>query len=143
MDEATVRDAEIVEYTEDLMPEGRVICPLFNKVMIRKDEAPERQGVIWIPPTVRADQPVLSGTVVACGPDSRFVSPEDYVVFSQYAGSNVRVDGITYVVMREEDIHVIIRSAPTNAKRRHKAETAKQGLPGENQETATEEVRRR
>jgi chaperonin GroES len=141
MDEETIRDAEVVEYTQDLMPEGRVICPLFNKVMIRKDEAPEKHGVIWIPPTVRADQPVLSGTVVACGPDARFTSPEDYVVFSQYAGSNIRVDGITYVVMKEEDVHVIIRSVLTDAKRRHKAKTAKQGLPGKDQETAAETVR--
>lgn len=135
MVEEKIRDAEVVEYTEDLMPEGRVICPLFDKVMIRKDEAPEKHGVIWIPPTVRADQPVLSGTVVACGPDTRFVSPQDYVVFSQYAGSNIRVDGITYVVMKELDVHVIIRSVLTDAKqrkRRGKAETAGQGLPGEN-----------
>jgi chaperonin GroES len=116
-------------YDPSGMPEGRLILPLFDKVMIRKDEAPEKAGVIWIPPTVRADQPVLSGTVVACGPDSKFTSPEDYVVFSQYAGSNIRVDGNTYVVMRENDIHVIIRSEDAD-KRRRKAETPKQGVPG-------------
>ena len=99
-----------VTYDKSGMPEGRIVLPLFNKVMIRKDEAPEKQGVIWIPPTVRADQPVLSGTVIATGPDTRFTSPGDYVVFSQYAGSMVRVDGNTYVVMKEEDIHTIIRS---------------------------------
>jgi chaperonin GroES len=100
---------KVVEYNKSGMPEGRLVLPLFNKVMIRKDEAPERVGVIWVPPTVRADQPVLSGTVVAVGADARYVSPGDYVVFSQYAGSNVRVDGISYVVMKEEDVHVIIR----------------------------------
>jgi chaperonin GroES len=108
--QAVIRKDEVVEYVESGMPEGRLIMPLFNKVMIRKDEAPEKAGVIWIPPTVRADQPVLSGTVIATGPDSRYLSPGDYVVFSQYAGSNVKVDGINYVVMKEEDVHVIIRS---------------------------------
>ena len=139
MDEETIRDAEVIEYTESLMPEGRVICPLADKVMIKKDEAPEKHGVIWIPPTVRSDQPVLSGTVVACGPDARFTSPEDYVVFSQYAGSNIRVDGNMYVVMREADIHVIIRSVLTDAnKRRRKTETPKQGVPGKDQKAAAE-----
>jgi len=110
MDEASLRDKEVIEYAEGLMPEGRIICPLFAKVLIKKDEAPEKHGVIWIPPTVRADQPVLSGTIVACGPDTRLTSPGDYVVFSQYSGSMVKVDGIAYVVMKEEDVHVIIRS---------------------------------
>jgi len=111
MAKASVRTKEqVVEYVDSGMPDGRLVLPLFNKVMIRKDEAPEKQGVIWIPPTVRADQPVLSGTVVASGPDTRFTSPGDYVVFSQYAGSMVRVDGVVYVVMKEEDVHVIIRS---------------------------------
>jgi len=109
MDEASVRE-KVIAYVKALMPEGRIICPLFDKVLIRKDEAPEKHGVIWIPPTVRADQPVLSGTIVACGPDTRLVSPGDYVVFSQYSGSMVKVDGINYVVMHEADVHVIIRS---------------------------------
>jgi chaperonin GroES len=99
-----------VSYIASGMPEGRLVLPLFDKVMIRKDESPEKMGVIWIPPTIRADQPVLSGTVISVGPDARFVSPGDYVVFSQYAGSNVRVDGNVYVVMAEKDIHTIIRS---------------------------------
>ncbi len=106
---ASVREAK-VEYTESQMPEGRIVLPLFDKVLIRKDEAPEKQGVIWIPPTVRADQPVMSGTVVAVGPDARLLTPGDYVVFSQYAGANVRVDGNVYTVMKEIDIHTIIRS---------------------------------
>jgi chaperonin GroES len=109
--------------------------------MIRKDDAPEKHGVIWIPPTVRAEQPVLSGTVVACGPDARLVSPEDYVVFSQYAGSNIRVDGNTYVVMKEEDIHVVIRSVLTDAKRHNKTKAAKQGFPGEDQKAASKTFR--
>lgn len=105
-----LKDLESVEYLEHMMPVGRIICPLFDKVMIKRDEAPEKHGVIWIPPTVRAEQPVLSGVVGACGPDVRLVSPGDYVVFSQYAGSMVKVDGTAYAVMKEADIHVIIRS---------------------------------
>jgi len=109
MAQEDVRGSKI-EYVKSGMPEGRVVLPTFDKVVIRKDEAPEKVGVIWVPPTVRADQPVLSGTVIATGADTRFVSPGDYVVFSQYAGSMVRVDGNVYVVMLEKDIHTIIRS---------------------------------
>jgi chaperonin GroES len=109
MDKATIRDKEVV-YGKAGMPKDRVVLPTFDKVLIRRDEAPERIGIVWIPPTVRADQPVLSGTVVATGPLTQYVSPGEYVVFSQYAGSNVKVDGINYIVMREGDVHVIIRS---------------------------------
>jgi len=99
-----------VPYDEGMMPNGRVILPLFNKVLIRKDDAPEKKGVIWIPPTVRDSQPVLSGTIVAVGPDVKYLLPGDYVVFSQYSGSQIKVDGQTYTAMKEEDVHVIIRS---------------------------------
>jgi len=107
---AFIRETVKVDYDRQGMPEGRIILPTFDKVLIRRDEAPEKMGVIWIPPTVRADQPVLSGTIVATGPETKYVSPKDYVVFSQYSGSNVKVDGINYVVMKEADVHVIIRS---------------------------------
>lgn len=109
MAEAKVRE-KVVSYVKGQMPEGRIICPLFNKVMIKKDEAPEKHGVLFIPPSYRDSQPVLSGTIVACGPETKFLSPGDYVVFSQYAGSMIKVDGTAYAVMKEDDVHVLIRS---------------------------------
>jgi len=100
----------LVDYDVKGMPTGRLVLPTFNKVLIKKDEAPEKAGVIWIPPTVRDAHPVLSGTIVATGPEAKMTSPGDYVVFSQYAGSMIKVDGCVYAVMKEEDVHTIIRS---------------------------------
>lgn len=109
MGQAKVCGHDIV-FLDSGMPTGRLVLPLFDKVLVRRDEAPDKAGVIWIPPSVRDSQPVLSGTVVATGPEAKYVVPGDYVVFSQYAGSMVKVDGITYVAMKEVDIHTIIRS---------------------------------
>lgn len=102
-------DAE-VNYTKSLMPLNSIILPLFDKVLISRDEAPTKVGAIWLPPNTRDSQAVLSGTIVATGPDTRFLSPGDYVVFSQYAGSQVKVDGMTFTAMKEQDVHIIIRS---------------------------------
>lgn len=93
-----------------LMPSGRTILPTFDKVLVRKDEAPEKVGVIIVPPSYRDQQPVTTGTVVATGPETVYVTPGMYVVVSQYSGSNVKVDGVGYTVLREQDIHVVIES---------------------------------
>ena len=45
MDEESIK-LEVVEYDSSLMPDGRVICPLFDKVMIKRDEAPEKRPKI-------------------------------------------------------------------------------------------------
>jgi co-chaperonin GroES (HSP10) len=109
MKKAKIRDNSEVSYNPVDMPDKRLVIPLFDKVLISRDEAPHKQGVIWIPPIARDSQPVLSGRVSAVGPETKYTSPGDYVVFSQYAGSQVKVDGITYVAMREQDVHIIIR----------------------------------
>lgn len=98
-----------VVYQDKAMPEGREVLPLFDKVAIRRDEVPEKQGLIFIPSTARDDRQVLSGKVAATGPEVKYLMPGDYVVFGQYAGSQVKVDGITYVVMKEADVHTVIR----------------------------------
>lgn len=101
---------QTVRYNVDGMPPARIILPLFDKVLIVRDAAPDKTGMIWIPPASKDAQSVLSGTIIATGPETKYLSPGDYVVFSQYAGSQVRVDGITFVAMKEADVHIIIRS---------------------------------
>lgn len=99
-----------VNYSEKEMALGRIILPTFDKVLVRKDEAPSKIGVIVIPPSYRDMQKlaVVTGTVVATGPEVEYVTPGMYVVVSQYSGSQVKVDGVEYTVLREQDVHVII-----------------------------------
>ena len=99
----------IVVYTKKGMPEGRAVLPVFDKIVVQKDETPEKIGRLFVPDTVRDQQPVMTATVVATGPEVEFVAVGDYVVVGQYSGSNVKVDGMHYTVVREQYVHVIIR----------------------------------
>ena len=92
------------------------IEPLGDKVVVRRLDADEvTSGGIVIPDS--AQEKPQEGKVIAVGigrqTDSGKVVPlsvkkGDRVLFSSYAGTEVRVDKDEYVVMPEEDILAII-----------------------------------
>lgn len=91
----------------NLMPENHVLHPVGNKLLVLRDESPEESSIIIVPEFAKT--PALSGTVAAVGPDVTQVAVGDNVVFGQYVGSNIRVERHTYVCVKEEDIHIIIK----------------------------------
>ncbi|RMG52665.1 MAG: co-chaperone GroES [Gammaproteobacteria bacterium] len=88
------------------------IRPLHDRVVIKRmEEEQKTAGGIIIPDTA-AEKP-SKGEVVAVGNgkilDNGEVRPLDVkvgdkVLFGQYAGSTVKVDGEEYLVMREDEI---------------------------------------
>ena len=92
------------------------IRPLHDRVIIkRKEEERTSPGGIVIPDT--ATEKPIRGEVVAVGKgkstDSGDVRPLDVkvgdnVLFGNYSGTEVKVDGEDLLVMREEDIMAII-----------------------------------
>lgn len=98
-------------FEPSLMSENYDVIPTANKVAIIRDSTPEDNMNIWIPQAVKESihPPPLSGTVASVGSAIQDVNPGDYVVFSGYAGANVRVDGTTYIIMKVEDIHAVLR----------------------------------
>lgn len=111
MTEAETDHRSKYDYDRKLMPPSRLLLPILDKVVVKKDEAPQKFGVIIVPPSYRDQQPVMTATVAATGPEVCYVKPGDYVVVSQYAGTNVKVDGHQYTVLREQDVHLIISSS--------------------------------
>ena len=97
-----------IEIAQDLMPSTKLIFPLFNKILILRDEMDEKIGSLWVPDIARDREKPLSGTVVATGPSAIQLKVYDKVVFGQYSGTQIRVDGSVYVVMKEEDVHVTL-----------------------------------
>jgi chaperonin GroES len=90
--------------------------PLRDKVVVERSEAEERTaGGIVLPDTAK-DKP-KQGTVIAVG-DGRVletgeskaleVKKGDRVLFSSFAGSEVKVDGKEYLIMSESDILAVI-----------------------------------
>ncbi|MFA5626404.1 MAG: co-chaperone GroES [Thiohalomonadaceae bacterium] len=92
------------------------IRPLHDRVIVRrKEEERMSAGGIVIPDSA-AEKPI-QGVVVAVGKgkilDNGEVRPldvkaGDVVLFGKYAGTEVKVDGETLLVMREEDLVGVI-----------------------------------
>ncbi len=90
--------------------------PLHDKVLIKRLEGEEKtKGGIIIPDTAQ-EQP-QEGKVVAVGngnvgEDGKVrkldVKPGDSVLFSKYGGTDINIEGDSYVVMKEEEILAIV-----------------------------------
>lgn len=91
--------------------------PLNDRVIVKPQEAVEMsKGGIILPDTASKEKP-MEGIVTAVGPgkmskDGKRMALElknnDRVIFSKYAGTEIKVDGETYLIMREEDVLAII-----------------------------------
>lgn len=90
--------------------------PLNDRVLVKRLESEEKTaGGLYIPDT--AKEKPSKGQVVAAGPGKMddngkripmAVKPGDEVLFNKYAGTEVKLDGMDHLVMREEDILAII-----------------------------------
>ncbi len=89
------------------------IKPLGNRVLIKRSKMSTTRGGILLPET--AQEKPKQGEVVAVGPgsldDSGKLKPlnvcvGDFVMFSSYAGSEVKTDDdqAEYLIMSEDDI---------------------------------------
>ncbi len=93
------------------------IRPLNDRVLVlREDEEQKSAGGIIIPDT--AKEKPQRGKIVAVGPGkmgddgkriSMEVKKEDRVLFAKYAGTEIEIDGVEHVFMREADILSIVK----------------------------------
>lgn len=95
------------------------IRPLRDRVIVRRIEEQEQvRGGIYIPDT--AKEKPQEGEVIAVG-NGRIldngskieldVKAGDRVLFGKYAGTEVKLDGNEYLILREDDILGVIESA--------------------------------
>lgn len=85
--------------------------PISDRVVVKPAAAEEMtKGGIIIPDTAK-EQP-QRGEVIAVGPGKEgnlmTVKTGDTVLYGKYAGQKVEFDGEEYLIMREDDILVII-----------------------------------
>ena len=90
--------------------------PLNDRVLVKRLETEEKTaGGLCIPDT--AKEKPCKGQVIATGPGKVLengtrvelaVKKGDQVLFNKYAGTEVKLDGIDHLVMREEDILAIL-----------------------------------
>jgi chaperonin GroES len=88
------------------------VRPLADRILIRRIEEQETvRGGIIIPDT--AKEKPQEGEVVAVGPgrlteDGKRIAMEvkkgDRVLIGKYSGTDVKIDGTEYVILREDDV---------------------------------------
>ena len=86
--------------------------PLHDRVVVRHIEAEEKSaGGIIIPDT--AKEKPQEGEVIAVGPGGRDESGKlipidvkvgDRVLFGKWSGTEVKLDGVEYMIMKESDL---------------------------------------
>ncbi|MBW6520616.1 MAG: co-chaperone GroES [Desulfoarculaceae bacterium] len=92
------------------------IRPLNDRLLVKRlEEITKTAGGIIIPDS--AKEKPAEGTVVAVGPGKTNdkgdrvalqVKAGDKVLFSKYGGTDVKLDGEDFIIMREDDIMGII-----------------------------------
>ncbi|MDR1591643.1 MAG: co-chaperone GroES [Prevotellaceae bacterium] len=87
------------------------IRPLSDRVLVKPAPAEEKTvGGIIIPDT--AKEKPQRGTVEAIGGGTKdepmVVKPGDSVLYGKYAGTELELDGVHYLIMRQSDILAII-----------------------------------
>lgn len=93
------------------------IKPLGDRVVVRRlEEERTSAGGIVIPDS--ATEKPSKGEVLAVGPgkasdsgnvNALTVKVGEKVLFGKYAGTEVKLDGVEYIVMREDDIMGVIQ----------------------------------
>ncbi len=91
------------------------VRPLHDRVIVKRiDEEEKTKGGIIIPDT--AKEKPQEGRVVSVGPgrreEGKLIAPDvkagDRILFSKYAGTELKLNGEEHLIMREDDILGII-----------------------------------
>jgi chaperonin GroES len=98
--------------------------PLHDRVVVRRVESEEKTaGGIIIPDT--AKEKPQEGEVIAVGPGARDeagkltpldVKAGDRILFGKWSGTEVKIDGQDYLIMKESDVMGIIEATVASRK---------------------------
>lgn len=85
--------------------------PINDRVVVKPASAEEKTaGGIIIPDT--AKEKPQKGEVVSVGPGKDGIAPTvkkgDTVLYGKYAGQELNFEGVDYLIMREDDILIIL-----------------------------------
>ena len=98
---------------------GVQLRPLHDRVIVKRiDEKEQVRGSIIIPDT--AKEKPQEGEVVAVGQGKVLdngtrlemaLKPGDRILFGKYSGAEVKVEGEEYLIMREDEVLVVLEGA--------------------------------
>lgn len=101
------------------------IRPLYDRIVVRRIEEQEvKIGGLYIPDN--AKEKPQEGEVVAVGKGKRLedgkvvaldVQAGDRILFGKYSGSEIKLDGEEYLIMREDEVLGILEGAAKPAEK--------------------------
>jgi chaperonin GroES len=100
--------------------------PLHDRVLVRRLEGDEKTaGGIIIPDT--AKEKPMEGEVVAVGPGARSedgklhpldVKVGDRILFGKWSGTEVKIEGTEYLILKESDVMGVIDGTATGSRKK-------------------------
>ena len=103
------------------------IRPLYDRIVVKRIEEKEQmQGGLYIPDT--AKEKPQEGEVISAGKGK--ISEEgkvrpldvkegDRILFGKYSGTEIKIDGEDFIIMREEEVLGVLTGATSGAKKEH------------------------
>lgn len=87
------------------------VTPIADRVLVEPAAAEEKTASGIIIPDTAKEKP-QRGTVVAVGAGKKdepmTVKAGDTVLYGKYGGTEITIDGVDYLIMRESDIYAVI-----------------------------------
>lgn len=79
------------------------IKPLADRVVaVREEAATKTASGIYLPDNAK-EKPVFA-KVEAIGPDVKTLKVGDKIIYKEYSTTELKVDGVEYLVVKEEDV---------------------------------------
>jgi chaperonin GroES len=101
------------------------IRPLYDRIVVKRIEQTEQMhGGLYIPDS--AKEKPQEGEVVAVGKGKRLedgkvisldVQVGDRILFGKYSGSDIKLDGEEFLIMREDEVLGILDAQPNATKK--------------------------
>jgi chaperonin GroES len=100
------------------------VRPLHDRILVRRlDEGEQQIGGIIIPDS--AKEKPQRGTVIAAGNGKVSddgdrvkldVKAGDTILFGKYSGQEIKLDGVEYLIMKEDEVLAAIEGGPATAR---------------------------
>jgi chaperonin GroES len=93
-----------------------MLKPLHNRILVERVDAEEKTASGIIIPDTAKEKP-QEGKVVAVGPGGKDkhgkiipmdVKKGDRILFAKFGGSEIKLDGKDYIIMKEDDVMGIV-----------------------------------
>jgi chaperonin GroES len=101
------------------------IRPLYDRLVVKRIETQDEKTASGLIIPDSAKEKPQEGEVVATGKGKRLedgkvvsldVQVGDRILFGKYSGSEIKLDGVEYLIMREDEVLGILNSAGKTAK---------------------------